>query len=84
LVSSFYLIGALLALVGGAFLFYFNGVYMGFFPGAQLLIPAPAGPNINNYEVAGGRPIFFIMIVAGGKEGNAINSIAINKFSPAP
>ena len=48
------------------------------------LIPAPAGPNINNFEVAGGRPILFIMIVAGGKAENVVNSGTMDKFSNPP
>ena len=30
------------------------------------------------------RPLLFIMIVAGGKAGNAVNSGTMDKFSPAP
>lgn len=39
MITSFYLIGALLALAGGALSFYFYGVYKGFLSGKQWWIP---------------------------------------------
>lgn len=38
--ATLYLIGALLALAGGAFSFYFYGVYKGLISGKQLMIPS--------------------------------------------
>lgn len=72
MITSFYLVGALLALAGGALSFYFYGVYKGFLSGKQWWIPSVCQLD--------GQTCMFIMDTHFGKIAGIPNALSGTVF----